>query len=279
MPTLVCTKCGSQAEVQQRGQAPFYCRSCKTLARQQEKMQDMACEVQVARSNDKIHAICIEENAAGISALQREVAALKQEQELLKAERVRQESEERQQRLKLESEERQLKLKLESEERQLKLKLESEARENERIRESEMQKIKLQNEFDLEKLKIEEQKAVEIAQLNTEAKTQEALTAQAEAAKAKAEASVNIKKEMNKALEKVSKTKNPQAAIAVIKHFRDAAEDDQSTTSTLSSDDIMSSYATENAPDDPLAFGVNENWTKLHRKVNTAPCDNAHKAY
>ena len=276
MPTLVCIKCGSQAKVQQRGQAPFYCQSCRKLARQQEEIQDMACEVQVARNNDKIHAICIEENAAGILALQREVAALKGEQELLKAERLRQEGEERRHRLELESEEKRHILKLESEERQLKLKLESEARENEKDRESELQKIKLQNELDLKKLKIEKEMEVEIAQINVNAKTQEALTAQAEAAKAKADASVSIKKEMNKALEKVSKTKNPQAAIAVIKHFKDVPEDDQSPMSTLSSDDIVSSYATENAPDDPLTFGVNENWTKLQRRVNTAPCNKAY---
>lgn len=147
-----------------------------------------------------------------------------------------------------------------------------------------LKEIESKKEIELQRLKNEKEAndlkfRLEVARLESaERIAKEKCQADIEIARLQSEGKVQEKKELNKALDKLNKSKSTQATLALLTNFsqpstraNSTAGDNESVSSTFN--DEYTSLETWNLPDAP-SHDDNDRWTKLQRRVNTAPLPN-----
>ena len=272
MPTFICIKCNNQyneGDQERKKKAPRqgYCQECKkSEVKLTDRVENLEIAAQVCQVNKEIHGMCLDEIqgevkeiqekmtlTAAVPDLQEKVATLQDKvaEIPILQDRV----------AKLEGE---MAVKLKEIESQTQIELQ-------RLK-NEMEESKMSNDFKfrLELAKMESEEKIAIMK--------EKCKADIEIARLQAEGKVQEKKELNKALDKLNKSKSTQATLALLTNFsqpstraNSTAGDNESVSSTFN--DEYTSLETGNFPDAP-SHDDNDRWTKLQRRVNTAPLPN-----
>ena len=261
MPTFICIKCNNQyneGDQERKKTAPRqgYCQECKrSEVKLKNRVENLEIAAQACQVNKEIHGTCLikvkeiqDKMTAAVPDLQEKVATLQDKgaEIPILQDRV---------------------AKLEGELMAVKLK------EIESKKEIELQRLK--NEKEANDLKFR----LEVARLESaERIAKEKCQADIEIARLQSEGKVQEKKELNKALDKLNKSKSTQATLALLTNFsqpstraNSTAGDNESVSSTFN--DEYTSLETWNLPDAP-SHDDNDRWTKLQRRVNTAPLPN-----
>ena len=211
MPTFICIKCNNQyneGDQERKKKAPRqgYCQECKrSEVELEDRVENLEIAAQVCQVNKEIHGMCLDEiqgemkeiqekMTAAVPDLQEKVATLQNKvaEIPILQDRV----------AKLEGE---MAVKLKEIESQTQIELQ-------RLK-NEMEESKMSNDFKfrLELAKMESEEKIAIIK--------EKCKAEIEIARLQAEGKVQEKKELNKALDKLNKTKSTQATLALLTNF------------------------------------------------------------